>query len=344
MTLAIPTVFATQADKTDPVANLDTNLSTIAAYINIRELTFGLLANRPAAGTASRGYFATDVNGGTLYGDNGVAWVQMTPGVSQTAYANQFTGLVLSNDAGTPNTVLDIAAGAASSNDATVANRVLMVLTAAFTKTTAAWVVGTGNGGLATGVAVANSTTYHVFLIQRTDTGVVDIAFDTSVTGANIAANTNANYTKLQSIGFFRTDGAAAIVPFFQYFDEFYLKTPVLDWDSGLNPGTATITVTLASLPIGKKVRALLNVFSDDSSSAHALYLSSLDVTDVAASLTAAPLGTVAAAGSSANYGGGPYGIWTNTSAQIRARHSASAANDRSRAATLGCVYPRGSG
>lgn len=42
----------------------------------------GTLAARPAAGTAGRLYFATDVNSGTLYRDNGSTWDQIAPGIS----------------------------------------------------------------------------------------------------------------------------------------------------------------------------------------------------------------------------------------------------------------------
>jgi hypothetical protein len=80
-------------------------------------------------------------------------------------------GLVLSNDAGTPNSIIDIASGIAQSDDASIT----MVLAAAITKTTGGtWAVGTGNGGLDVGAVLA-STWYHLYLINRTDTGVSDV-------------------------------------------------------------------------------------------------------------------------------------------------------------------------
>lgn len=62
---------------------------------------------------------------------------------------------------------------------ADVNDTVLMALTSGITKRLdAAWAVGTGNGGLDQGT-IANAT-YHVHLIKRLDTGVVDAIFSLS--------------------------------------------------------------------------------------------------------------------------------------------------------------------
>ena len=45
----------------------------------------GLAAARPAAGTAGRLYLETNTNGGTLFRDNGAAWVQVADSVTQTS-------------------------------------------------------------------------------------------------------------------------------------------------------------------------------------------------------------------------------------------------------------------
>ena len=87
--LAIPVVFHTQADKTDPVANLDTDLQTIADYINAHEVTFGLFANRPAPGTHGAAYYATDIGGGTLYLDTGVAWLSVSSAIAVGTLASR---------------------------------------------------------------------------------------------------------------------------------------------------------------------------------------------------------------------------------------------------------------
>src|SRR5438477_221009 len=67
-------------------------------------------------------------------------------------------------------------------------NTVLMTLAASISKTTGAWAVGSGNGGLDTG-AIANSTWYHVYVIERPDTSIVDVAFSLSATAPTIGGN-----------------------------------------------------------------------------------------------------------------------------------------------------------
>src|ERR1043166_4206610 len=158
-------------------------------------------------------------------------------------------GLTLSNNAGDATNDIDIAVGYCASNDALIANYALIGLTTALTKQLdATWVVGTNQGMRASGAAIAN-TTYHIFAILRPDTGVVDIAADTSVTGANVAANTNAAYTKIRRIGSILRE-AGAIVGFVQDGNWFMRKTAILDVNA-VNPGTAAVTRTLTGVPLG---------------------------------------------------------------------------------------------
>lgn len=73
--LTVPNAFAALSGN-QPASKLDDNYNAIVNYVNAREITIGVLAARPAAGTAGRYYLATDVAGGTLYVDNGTTWVQ----------------------------------------------------------------------------------------------------------------------------------------------------------------------------------------------------------------------------------------------------------------------------
>src|SRR3990167_8496566 len=154
-------------------------------------------------------------------------------------WLGDLTGLGLSHGVDTDHDIT-IAVGAAASYHATITSRVLLNLTTALTKQIdAAWAVGTNQGGLFSG-AVGNTTWYHVFLIRRSDTGVVDAGFDTSVTAANIPAS----YDQYRRIGSVLTDGAANILAFVQDGDWFAWAAPVLDVDSD-NPGTNAVTATL---------------------------------------------------------------------------------------------------
>lgn len=125
---------------------------------------------------------------------------------------NFITGLTLSNDTDADH---DIAIAAGAARDAT--NAVDMALSATLTKQIdATWAVGDDAGGLDTG-SVGNSTLYAVWLIKRSDTGVVDALFSTSFTSPTMP--TNYDYKRL--IGAVKTDGSANIIAFTQVGDYF---------------------------------------------------------------------------------------------------------------------------
>lgn len=338
-TLAIPNNLAAQAGPNVNASLLDSNWVAIRDYVNARELTIDVAANRPAAGTAGRWYFSTNTNGGTLYFDTGSTWQQVAAALVSTL-AEQFASLTLSNAATNPSTTLGIAQGAASSDDAAVANRVLMTLTASITKTTAAWVVGTGNGGLDTG-AIAASTWYHVWLIERTDTGVVDALFSLSASSPTMPTN----YTKKRRIGSVLTDGSSALNYFSQDGDYFVWATvPALNVNTN-NPGTSAVSATL-STPLNLTVLAIVNVqVNDTGANARQVLLSDLAQGDAAPSLTVAPLYSVGTGvGVTALDLGAQVTVRTNTSSQIRYRFISSSAALTMRIATVGWFDRRGRG
>jgi hypothetical protein len=229
-------------------------------------------------------------------------------------------GLTLSNNAGDATNDIDIAVGDALSNDASPITREVMYLAAGLTKKLdATWVVGTGQGMLASGAALADGT-YHIFLIKRPDTGVVDIAADSSVTGANIAANTDAAYTKKRRIGSVIRE-SAAIVTFKQYGDKF-MRTPIVSVNAVTNFGTNAVTRTL-NTPVGIKVDAIVFAFGSNSSSSENVLLSDLDGGDADPGASIAVTFIVPSA---TVVHGSTYTVMTNTSAAIRSRHSVGSA------------------
>lgn len=162
------------------------------------------------------------------------------------------SGLMLST-AGSSSTY-GVAAGVAV--DST--NAAFIKLTSAYTKTTGAWVVGTGNGGLDTGT-IANGTWYHAFEIKRPDTGIVDSCISVTVTGCTTGGNIPAAYTLQRRIGSMKTNGSAQWVKFVQNGDEFLLDVPVTD--NGPLTGVTTIQpITLASAPSGVKTVARIAI------------------------------------------------------------------------------------
>jgi hypothetical protein len=213
-------------------------------------------------------------------------------------------GFLLSNDATTPNTVLDIAAGSRPDSTFTV-----QITGTAFTKnTTGTFVAGTGNAGMGTGLTVAASTWYHVFAIIYS--GSYDVYFDTSPTAANAPAGTTAH----RYIGSFLTDGSSNIRLFRQIGQKFlwYQGPP----NGDLSNGTATTVtpITLLNVPPGFTVTYEASVQYTASAAGHNFIL--LNGNDPL--VGGAPInltGSVASA-NNAYY----ISISTNTSAQISYR------------------------
>src|SRR5574341_1608783 len=147
-------------------------------------------------------------------------------------------GYGLANNAGDATNDIDIAVGSCRSKD----NTDNILLASALTKQLdAVWAVGTNAGMRASGAAITD-TTYHIFVIKRPDTGVIDIAADTSATGANIAANTNTAYTEIRRIGSILRE-SGAIVAFTQRGDSFVRSAPAQARTGALNTATESTTL-----------------------------------------------------------------------------------------------------
>lgn len=216
-------------------------------------------------------------------------------------------GLTLSNDAGSPNTVLDISAGTCSDSTSAVT-----INLGAFTKSTAgAWAAGSGANGMGTGLTIAPSTWYHVFAIVNGS--VPDVYFDTSVTAANAPTGT----TTHRRIGSFLTDGSSHIVAFFQNGDQFIWSTPVSILTSQTAGTTSAQTISMAAgVPIGVVVAAALAFNLINSGNAPTVYYSALVSADLAPSGTAFT-GTAGVDQVSA----GQISVTTNTAASLRVRN-----------------------
>jgi hypothetical protein len=242
---------------------------------------------------------------------------------------NAITGLALSNNGTDANNDIDIAAGriGASTGDYN------LILTSARTKQLdATWAVGTNQGGLDTG-AKANSTWYHVWLIARVDTHVVDVLFSTSATAPTMPTN----YTKKRRIGAIKTNSSGNIISFIQYNDTFmWLSPAALDVDV-TNQSTTRVDYTLASVPTGFNLEVMINVLVSGGASRQ-VYFSNTQLTDVSPSLTVTPLSQVDSIGTNTGTWSGR--VITNTSGQISARSNG--ASTTLKIAVLGWIDPRG--
>lgn len=257
--------------------------------------------------------------------------INLTPTATPPA-RSILAGLTLSAAGGTG--TFGIAAGAAA--DST--NVSLLSLASAYTKTTAAWGLGSGNGALDTG-AIANATWYSVYVIQRVDTGITDVLFSLSATSPTLPTN----YTLFRRIGSMKTDGSAHWITFIQDGNFFWWVTAVADISS-VNPGTAAVTRTLASVPTGLNMLALVQfvVVNSGSAGGVAAYLSDLATTDSTPSQTFTDLALVDNATGGVASAGARISVRTNTSAQVRSRINFSDASVTLIINILGWIDQRG--
>ncbi len=167
---------------------------------------------------------------------------------------NFLTGLTLSNNGSDATNDIDIAAGAcrAAASSSVVAN---MDLGSTLTKRLdASWAVGSGNGGLDTG-SIADGT-YHVHLIRRSDTGVVDALFSTSATAPTMPAD----YDSFRRIGSI-VRSSSAIVVFRQFGDHF--NRAELTLSTGTSNKSSALTVV--GVPTGIVVKPILRIVNVNS-------------------------------------------------------------------------------
>lgn len=199
-----------------------------------------------------------------------------------------------------------------------------MKLSSAYAKSTGAWAVGSGAGSLDSG-SIANGTWYHVFLIERIDTGVVDVLVSLSATTPTLPAN----YTKQRRLGSMKTDSSGNWIKFIQDGDRFRWAAVVGDV-SAPNPGTAAVTRAL-TVPPGVRVAADVSatfLVGNDEPGSGAIYLSDLLQDDQAAGVAVATVaGYLTASAVTAYAAGSVASVMTDTSRQIRTRLGNSSAN-----------------
>lgn len=216
----------------------------------------------------------------------------------------------------------------------------LMNLASATTKGSGAWAVGSGNGCLDTGT-ISGLATYHIFVIQRSDTGVVDVLCSGSLGSPSMPAN----YNRKRRIASLKTNVSAQWVQFVQNGDIFTWNVPFLDVQA-TNPGTSAVTRTL-TVPASIKLRAMLSAgFSNGGIGADnpgAIFLSDLDIADTAPSQAAgtANIMNYGTVNSTSQASMQTTEVVVNTSAQIRSRLQISGSNTVLYIATLGWIDTR---
>lgn len=168
---------------------------------------------------------------------------------------NYISGLRTSNDTDTAHDIAIAVGGCRDDGDA-----VNMSLTSIITKQIdAVWALGDDAGGLDTGT-VASTTLYGVWLIRRSDTGVVDALFSTSFTSPTMPTN----YNQKRLVGFVKTEGAANIIAFTQRDNYFRFTGDVLLDVNDSSITTTFETGTLSAPPFGL-AHAYLDIGAVDS-------------------------------------------------------------------------------
>ena len=252
------------------------------------------LAGNPTTTTQSQGDNSTKIAT--------TAYVDRVAGAA--VIRSYLAGAAISNNAGTPNTKVDIAAGSAADSTNTV-----MITSAGYTVD---FSVNGAVNRLDTGT-IAASTWYHLFLIAKAD-GTTGGLASTSATSPTLPTG----YSYFRRVGSVLTDGSSHILSFTQVDAAFYWGTAVLDLNQVA--GTTTATLKTLSVPAGVKVQPIIRALGGATSGTPVILLTSPDETDVApGSSTAAPgydLGDTNSAGTPMI---SPY-LTTNTSGQIRTR------------------------
>jgi hypothetical protein len=233
-------------------------------------------------------------------------------------------GMVCSNDSGTPNTKLDVAAGLCRDDTDALCIR--------FTSSKTIDCTTTGANGLDTG-SLAASTWYYVFAIGKRDGSAQAALASTSASTPTLPSG----YAYKRRIGAFRTDGSSHILAFAQVGDRFYWAAPFVDVNV-TNLGTSRTLYTLTVPPVtGIQAFIYGNGFC---SSAANIWLGNPAATDAAPSLTASPGTLLFTFSVNTSMAFGSMLVDVNSSGQIAARSDT--ANSGLRIYTQGWVDQRG--
>lgn len=230
--------FTVKFGYTNTSTTVTLNVNSIGA--KSVKVNFGGVLSDPIPGDMRAGAYGHFIYDGT--------YMVLLNAQQQARYApGTLYGLTLSNNASDATNDIDIAVGSCRSSDDSANIDLLSALTK---RLDASWAVGSGNGGLDTG-SIANGT-YHVWLIKRSDTGVVDALFSTSATAPTMPTN----YDLKRRIGSI-IRASSAIRSFKQVGDTFYWLSGIADRNSTSAASAALLTL---SVPTGIVVAPLLSL------------------------------------------------------------------------------------
>lgn len=287
-------------------ANITTAAGDIAVFISEGSGNWRMAEYSPAAGAIPVSRTINTVRG---VSGGGALTSNLTLLLDTTFLPGFLAGLTLSNNVSDSTNDIDIAIGSAV--DSTSAY--FMKLGTGLTKRIdAAWAVGTNQGWLDTGT-VSGGNWYHVYLIARSDTGVVDSICSLSATSPTLPAN----YDYFRRIGAVFYSTLPGILAFNQQGDTFLWSVIREDYDSTIGTTASLIPVTA---PLGVKTTAIVRGMMSGASP-EAIIISSPDQSNEAPSSTFNTSPAYDMTGATANVAN--VNIRTDTSSQIRARATA---------------------
>ena len=244
-----------------PMARLSGTLPALngsaLTALNATQATSGTLpdarfpATLPAAsGVNLTALNATQLTSGTLPDARFPATLPAVSGANLTGISTVATSFIGGlNTSNASDSAHDVTVAVGSARDYT--DTATMTLASAITKRIdATWAVGTNNGGLDTGSPAAH-TGYGIYLIRRTDTGVVDVLFSTDMSAAGGSVTMPTSYTQKRLIGWVRTDQSSNIIGYIQSGDMFRLLAVMpaeVDDASITNDTYETATLTVPPL------------------------------------------------------------------------------------------------
>lgn len=286
---------------------------------------------------------AADTPAKLVVGTNGAILMARSAATTGLAYVYPFdkyiTRLGWINDVTDPTNDIDINPGGCM--DAT--GVYWMQITSSLVKQSdVIWAVGgtpaTPAGALDTG-AVGNND-YYIWLIARSDTGVVDALYSLSSTAPTMPAN----YDFKRLVGWFKRVGGT-IVAFTTYETEgggieLLWTVPTLDVNLANTLTTARRTDAM-KVPLNVSTTAIINVNLTDAAAAYYYaWIGCPDQADAAPSLTAAPLANYFGDSINSDFGAQMMRIRTSAAGLVAARASV-ATIDLYAVVTLGFIWAR---
>jgi len=192
------------------------------------------------------------------------------------AYLNN--PITIANNASTPNTDIDFSGGKFDFSDGSG-----QAIASALTKrlqSSGAWSAGAAGNLLLTG-ARANSSTYHLYAISKTD-GTTDYGALLGVanTDPNPTSVLPSGYTKFERVGSVLTDASGNIRAFTQNGKFFSLTTPLIS--QNLTLSTNTRSAYAVDVPLG--IKTLANIYGSVNKNvggSSSTYVSDLATTDI---------------------------------------------------------------